>query len=99
MRYLTFFLFCSCTSASIYNLKIVTDANPDYSDLPSLVHSATANFNPLGNASLLNQTSSPTLSALDATTMPTIAAVLQSFDIIVLDDFTTSRRWGIGEIT
>lgn len=52
--------------------------------------SATANFNPLGNASLLNQTNSPTLSALDATTMPTIAAVLQSFDIIVLDDFTTS---------
>jgi hypothetical protein len=31
-------------SASIYNLKIVTDANPDYSDLPSLVHSATSKW-------------------------------------------------------
>jgi len=34
----------SFSSASIYNLKIVTDANPDYTDLPSLVHSATSKW-------------------------------------------------------
>ena len=28
----------------VYNLKVVTDASPDYSDLDSLVHSATSNF-------------------------------------------------------
>jgi hypothetical protein len=35
---------CASASASIYNLKIVTDANPDYSDLPSLIHSATSKW-------------------------------------------------------
>jgi hypothetical protein len=30
--------------ADVYNLKVVTDANPDYSDLDSLVHSATSNW-------------------------------------------------------
>jgi hypothetical protein len=30
--------------AEVYNLKVVTDASPDYSDLDSLVHSATSNF-------------------------------------------------------
>lgn len=30
--------------AGTYNLKVVTDASPDYSDLPSLVHSATARW-------------------------------------------------------
>src|SRR6266571_2412437 len=30
--------------AAVYNLKIVTDASPDYSDLASLVHSATAKW-------------------------------------------------------
>ena len=30
--------------AAVYNLKVVTDAAPDYSDLPSLVRSATANW-------------------------------------------------------
>src|SRR5687768_5148888 len=28
----------------VYNVKIVTDANPDYHDLPSLVHSATSRW-------------------------------------------------------
>ena len=27
----------SCSSAAVFNLKVVTDASPDYSDLPSLV--------------------------------------------------------------
>src|SRR5881227_292417 len=35
---------CPISFASIYNLKIVTDANPDYSDLPSVVHSATSKW-------------------------------------------------------
>jgi hypothetical protein len=35
---------CLC-SAAVYNLKVVTDASPDYSDLPSLVRSATARWN------------------------------------------------------
>jgi len=32
------------TRGDVYNLKVVTDANPDYSDLDSLVHSATSNW-------------------------------------------------------
>jgi hypothetical protein len=32
------------SAADVYNLKVVTDANPDYSDLPSLVHSATSRW-------------------------------------------------------
>ncbi len=32
----------SFATADTYNLKIVTDASPDYSDLPSMVHSITA---------------------------------------------------------
>jgi hypothetical protein len=31
-------------SAQVYNLKVVTDASPDYSDLRSLVHSATSRW-------------------------------------------------------
>ncbi len=41
-------LFCAAQSVSIAatcNLKIVTDASPDYSDLPSLVQSATSKWN------------------------------------------------------
>ena len=48
MRFLSLcsiFALASISSASIYNLKIVTDANPDYTDLPSLVHSATSKWN------------------------------------------------------
>ena len=31
--------------AAVYNLKVVTDASPDYSDLSSLVQSATSKWN------------------------------------------------------
>ncbi|HEX4646155.1 MAG TPA: hypothetical protein VH598_11155, partial [Verrucomicrobiae bacterium] len=36
--------FCHFSSAAVYNLKIVTDASPDYSDMPSLIHSATSRW-------------------------------------------------------
>src|SRR3954465_10909836 len=45
MRFSIVLLICSCASASVYNLKVVTDASPDYSDLPSLVLSATSKWN------------------------------------------------------
>jgi hypothetical protein len=35
----------SVSFGAVYNLKVVTDASPDYSDLPSLVHSATSKWN------------------------------------------------------
>ena len=46
---LAFVLFVSFVvpihaSAQVYNLKVITDANPDYTDLPSLVHSATSRW-------------------------------------------------------
>ena len=31
-------------SAAVFNLKVVTDASPDYSDLPSLIRSATSRW-------------------------------------------------------
>lgn len=34
----------SPVKADVYNLKVVTDANPDYTDLPSLIHSATSRW-------------------------------------------------------
>lgn len=34
----------SVALADVYNLKVVTDASPDYSDMPSLVHSITSNW-------------------------------------------------------
>jgi hypothetical protein len=40
-----FFIVHSVSIAAVYNLKVVTDASPDYSDLPSLVRSATSNWN------------------------------------------------------
>ncbi|GAC1310263.1 MAG: hypothetical protein NVSMB27_47260 [Ktedonobacteraceae bacterium] len=51
---------------------------------------AIANFDALNTVSLPNQTSSPTLSTVDATTMPVLATVLDNFDVIVLDDFSSS---------
>ncbi len=36
---------CLMARADVYNLKIITDASPDYSDLPSMIHSMTAKFN------------------------------------------------------
>ena len=37
-------LLCSVASGQVYNLKIVTDANPDYTDMDSMIHSITANW-------------------------------------------------------
>jgi hypothetical protein len=37
-------LAAGAATAEVCNLKIVTDASPDYSDLPSLLHSATAKW-------------------------------------------------------
>ena len=34
----------SICPAAVFNLKVVTDASPDYSDLPSMVHSITAKW-------------------------------------------------------
>ena len=34
--------FASLAPAAVCNLKVVTDASPDYSDLPSLIRSTTA---------------------------------------------------------
>ena len=31
-------------SAQVANIKVVTDASPDYSDMPSMIHSITANW-------------------------------------------------------
>jgi hypothetical protein len=55
-----------------------------------LISDLNANFDPLRSVSLPNQTSSPTTSSLDASTMPTIATALDNFDVIVLADFTSS---------
>ena len=37
-------VIASPVAAQVCNLKVVTDANPDYSDIGSLIHSATANW-------------------------------------------------------
>ena len=48
-------------------------------------------FAPLGTAPLPNQSSSVVIELLNASTMPTMAAILKNFDAIVLDNFTTSN--------
>lgn len=47
-------------------------------------------FGPLSTISLPNQAASLLVEQLNASTMPTRAAVLKNFDLIVLDNFTTS---------
>ena len=47
-------------------------------------------FDPLSIISLPNQFDSLTLTNLDASSMPTSAAVLENFDILILDDFNAS---------
>jgi len=42
--YLALSLAAGTATAEVCNLKIVTDASPDYSDIPSLLHSATAKW-------------------------------------------------------
>jgi hypothetical protein len=47
-------------------------------------------FGPLSALTLPNQTSSIFMEPLSAATMPTIAAALKNFDLIIMDNFTTS---------
>lgn len=47
-------------------------------------------FDPLNAVSLPNQFDSLTLTALDASSMPTAVTVLQNFDVLILDDFQSS---------
>jgi hypothetical protein len=47
-------------------------------------------FNPLYSIALPNQGGSMIVETLNTSTMPTTAAVLNNFDLIVLDNFTTS---------
>ena len=35
---------CAVSCAAVYNLKVVTDASPDYSDMPSMIRSTTAGW-------------------------------------------------------
>lgn len=42
--FVLFVCFVSHTEAQVHNLKVVTDASPDYSDLRSLVYSATSRW-------------------------------------------------------
>ena len=37
-------VWCAGGAAQVCNIKVVTDANPDYSDIGSLIHSATSNW-------------------------------------------------------
>src|SRR5262249_37288671 len=44
LRTLVAVVTLSTAAAEVCNLKVVTDASPDYSDLPSLLHSVTAKW-------------------------------------------------------
>ena len=48
-------------------------------------------FGPLSTVPLVDQTASIITERLDASTLPTLTEVLKNFDLIVLDDFTTSN--------
>ena len=58
--------------------------------LVGVLSDQSAGFGPLNAVSLPNQGSSVIVEFLNASTMPAIAAVLKNFDIIILDNFTTS---------
>jgi hypothetical protein len=47
-------------------------------------------FGPLDNVTLPNQTNEPTRAMLSASTMPTTAAALANFDLIIISDFSTA---------
>ncbi len=51
----------------------------------------TTGFGPLSTVPLADQTASIVTEQLDASELPTITEVLKNFDLIVLDDFTTSN--------
>lgn len=58
--------------------------------LVGVLSDQSTSFGPLSSVSLPSQGSLVVSVPLDAGTMPTIAAVLKNFDLIVLDNFTTS---------
>jgi hypothetical protein len=58
--------------------------------LVGVLSDQSAGFGPLNAVSLPNQGNSVIVEFLNASTMPAIAAVLKNFDIIILDNFTTS---------
>lgn len=49
-----------------------------------------AGFGPISNITLPNSTASVIVEPLNTSNMPTVASVLKNFDLIVLDNFTTS---------
>lgn len=75
------------TGTSGYEIKegdlfigILSDTSADFGTLTNI----------LDNVSLPNQTSSLTTAQLNAGNLPTQVSVLANFDVIILDDFTTS---------
>ena len=50
-----------------------------------------AGFGPLSTVSLPNHSSSIVVTSLDAASMPASARLLSSFDMLIFDDFTTSK--------
>jgi hypothetical protein len=59
--------------------------------LIGILSDQSSGFNPLGAVALPNQGSSIFLEFLNNTTMPGMAAALKNFNVIVLDNFTTSN--------
>ncbi|HLZ55552.1 MAG TPA: hypothetical protein VKR06_01280, partial [Ktedonosporobacter sp.] len=55
-----------------------------------LLSDTDTNFDALTRVQLLNQTASLTTSHLTTDTMPDMAAALESFDVIILDDFSSN---------
>ncbi len=58
--------------------------------LIGMLSDQTTGFSPLSAVSLPNQGNSLVIETLNTTTLPTLAAVLKNFDVIVLDNFTSS---------
>ncbi len=58
--------------------------------LIGILSDQTTGFSPLSAVSLPNQGNSLVIETLNTTTLPTLAAVLRNFDVIVLDNFTSS---------
>lgn len=59
--------------------------------LTGILSDQSSAFNPLGTVSLPNQGVSLVLVFLNSSTMPGMAAALKNFNVIVLDNFTTSN--------
>ncbi len=57
--------------------------------LIGVLSDTTSGFGPLNAVALPNQSGSVAIQFLDAGTLPTIPALLQNFDVIVLDNFTS----------